>query len=208
MPSATHLYSFPVPLGRRGSAAAAVVGLHVLLVAGLIFGLAIQGPPEVIPIPPPVVAKRTVEPVAPPLRVDDGTWTFPVPQPRDLTDDTPLPDVRPPPAERSGEDLTALPPVGPSEVNLVRQARVLHGEDPLYPAAARRLGEHGVVLLRVLVGAEGRAERIEIATSSGYARLDDAAVSAVRRWVFTPAAAGSGPVASWTTLRVVFRLTE
>jgi len=85
---------------------------------------------------------------------------------------------------------------------------VLRADEPLYPAAARRLGEQGVVMLSVHVRPDGRPEAVVVATSSGYARLDTAAVAAVRHWLFVPAQSGSGPVASWVSLKVTFRLTD
>lgn len=58
---------------------------------------------------------------------------------------------------------------------------------PRYPAASRKAREDGRVLLRVVVGVDGRAKEISVIQSSGYARLDDSAVDAVRRWRFFPA---------------------
>jgi Fe-S cluster assembly scaffold protein SufB len=37
---------------------------------------------------------------------------------------------------------------------------------PIYPALSKRLGEHGTVVLRALVTAEGKAEKVEINKSS------------------------------------------
>ena len=58
---------------------------------------------------------------------------------------------------------------------------------PGYPreAAARR--EEGDVGLIVDVAADGHAAAVQIASSSGYAVLDDAARRAVSRWHFRPA---------------------
>ena len=42
------------------------------------------------------------------------------------------------------------------------------------------------MLLRVLIGREGRAERIEVQTSSGSRRLDEAAVKAAREALYRP----------------------
>jgi protein TonB len=205
MPSATLVHSFPVPLGRRGSAAVAVVALHIVLVAALITGIAVQLPKVDVSLAPPAV--RAPPRPEPPLgHAADSVrnrWTFSRPPVADDVVLPPLPvvtpggDVAPPPVVEVG------PPVAATST-----ARVLRSEEPPYPAAARRLGEQGAVLVRVLVGADGRAERVEIASSSGSSRLDEAALASVRRWLFAPANAGAGPVASWTTLRIVFRLTS
>ena len=54
--------------------------------------------------------------------------------------------------------------------------------EPAYPAASLELGESGNVLLRVAVSAEGQPTSVEISRSSGYGRLDRAALSAVKRF--------------------------
>src|SRR5712692_8147226 len=53
-------------------------------------------------------------------------------------------------------------------------ARVAYGTNPLppYPLVARRLGKEGVVLLEVLVSADGRAVDVSVRESSGFAALD------------------------------------
>ncbi len=75
-----------------------------------------------------------------------------------------------------------------------------------YPRLARRLGEQGRVLLRVLVSSAGRAEKIEVETSSGSPRLDQAARDAVARWQFVPARRGEEPVAARLLVPIVFKL--
>lgn len=58
--------------------------------------------------------------------------------------------------------------------------------EPTYPRESRRRGEHGTVLLRVLVGRNGIPIDIAIERSSGYRQLDRAAREAVLRWRFRP----------------------
>jgi protein TonB len=79
---------------------------------------------------------------------------------------------------------------------------------PRYPAAARRRGIEGEVLVRVAVGLDGRAERVEVLRSSGSALLDKAAVEALERWRFEPAQAAGQPVAATVEIPVTFRLTD
>lgn len=85
-------------------------------------------------------------------------------------------------------------------------ADYLHNPQPAYPPASRRLGEQGTVLLRVHVGADGRAGHVEIRHGSGYARLDRAALDAVALWRFVPARRGSEPIAAWVQVPVTFEL--
>ena len=92
--------------------------------------------------------------------------------------------------------------VTPASVN----AAYLHNPLPRYPAAARRAGEQGTVMLRVLVSREGTTARVEIDKSSGSPYLDAAARETVRAWRFTPARRGAEVIESWVVVPVVFRL--
>lgn len=77
---------------------------------------------------------------------------------------------------------------------------------PVYPTLSRRLGEQGTVSLRVLINAQGQATEIRIETSSGSARLDQAAVAAIRTWRFVPALRAGKPVSEWYEWKWQFRL--
>jgi protein TonB len=89
-----------------------------------------------------------------------------------------------------------------------RSLGVTRRVDPIYPPASRRMDEQGAVRLRVLVDERGRPQEVQVAKSSGFPRLDEAAVSAVKRWVFAPAMQGAVAVPTWTQVSVVFRLTQ
>jgi TonB family protein len=79
---------------------------------------------------------------------------------------------------------------------------------PRYSEQSRRLGEEGRVLLQVQVNALGFPERVEIAQSSGYPRLDDAAQEAVRGWCFIPATKDGVAVTAQLVMPMVFRLEK
>ena len=57
---------------------------------------------------------------------------------------------------------------------------------PRYPSESRHAHEEGLVVLRALIDASGRAKSIIVYKSSGHPRLDEAARSAVERAVFKP----------------------
>ena len=82
----------------------------------------------------------------------------------------------------------------------------LRNPPPKYPAESRKLREEGVVLLKVAVTAEGRAADVQLQRSSGFARLDEAALKAVRRWEFNPARVGATAVACAVEVPVRFGL--
>lgn len=76
-------------------------------------------------------------------------------------------------------------------------ADYLHNPHPLYPSASQRFNEQGRTTVRVLIGTNGQAERAEIAKSSGYKRLDDAAINTVMRWRYVPGKRGGAAEAMW-----------
>jgi len=82
----------------------------------------------------------------------------------------------------------------------------LSNPHPPYPAESRGAGEEGSVQLTVQVDARGRALSVTVERSSGFARLDRAAIEAVRRWRFRPATRAGMPVAASVTVPVRFRL--
>lgn len=77
---------------------------------------------------------------------------------------------------------------------------------PDYPAMSRRLGEQGVVELRVFITPEGRAADVQLVKSSGSARLDRSAMDSIREWRFLPARQSGRPVGAWYEWRWEFRL--
>jgi protein TonB len=80
---------------------------------------------------------------------------------------------------------------------------------PEYPPASRRAGEEGTVHLQVYVLETGRAGEIKVAKSSGFPKLDEAAVKEVQRnWRFVPGKEDGKPVAMWHIFAVTFRLTD
>lgn len=64
--------------------------------------------------------------------------------------------------------------------------RLIAAPAPRYPVESRRKREAGTVTLLVVVGEDGRVETISISRSSGFEQLDRAALSAVRRWRWSP----------------------
>ena len=80
---------------------------------------------------------------------------------------------------------------------------------PEYPPASRRAGEEGTVHLQVYVLENGRAGEIKVAKSSGFPKLDEAAVKEVQRnWRFVPGKEDGKPVPMWHIFAVTFRLTD
>jgi periplasmic protein TonB len=87
------------------------------------------------------------------------------------------------------------------------QALRLANPKPLYPLSSRRLGEEGVVELKALVLEDGRVGDVALVQSSGYARLDESALQAVRRWRYM-LPAGARMSRQWLLVPIDFNLSD
>lgn len=81
-------------------------------------------------------------------------------------------------------------PVGASDLSTT----MISAKPPRYPIESRRKHEQGTVVLTVLVGIDGTVANVSIAKSSGFQRLDSAALDAVARWRWSPATRNGQPV--------------
>ncbi|WP_143896499.1 energy transducer TonB, partial [Tepidimonas sediminis] len=103
--------------------------------------------------------------------------------------------------------VAAAPPAPPPKIELPSaSAAYLNNPPPAYPALSRRLGEQGRVVLRVRIEPDGTASAAEIRTSSGYERLDKAALEAVLRWRYVPGKRDGVPEAMWFLVPIQFVL--
>lgn len=170
-------------------------------------------PPHSIlqPLPPPPVA------LAPPRGEPDDGAVVPVPETRELV----LPQE---PETRTGSDAggakTTDLPIAPSTAGIKeerlpdRDEFVLVDELPAsaieirpdYPPIAREVGIEGLVVVHVLVGKDGHVLKAEVAEKFSIPLLNEAALGAARRWVFTPALRNNHPVPVWVALRFNFKL--
>ena len=161
--------------------------------------------------PQPIVEKPQESPK--PLPVKHTVQQPKPPEPQQLitaVSEAPTPVLAPTPpppapvvAAPAPQPITAAPvPVIPPNFN----ADYLDNPPPVYPALSRRLSEQGKVMLRVLVNARGGADKIELKSSSGSSRLDDAALETVKHWRFVPARQGDQPVPAWVLIPITFTL--
>jgi periplasmic protein TonB len=74
-----------------------------------------------------------------------------------------------------------------------------------YPDLARSSNIEGKVTVNVLVGTDGRVLKWEIA--SGVPVLNEAAIEAVKQYLFKPALANNKPVAVWVAVPINFKLS-
>ena len=78
--------------------------------------------------------------------------------------------------------------------------------DIVYPASSRRLNEQGLVIVAVHVDAAGVPQEVRLTQSSGFDRLDRAALAGVRRARFKPYTEGGQPTAGWARIPIPFEL--
>lgn len=150
--------------------------------------------PRPAPRPPPP------QPVAPPDPVPAPSAPIGVTTPQ-----PPAPPVAAPVAPPAPPAPPALP--APAQVELPStSADYLQNPKPPYPPISKRLGEQGKVVVRVLIGTDGTAQRAEVAESSGFDRLDQAALATVLRWRYVPGKRGGVPEAMWFRVPINFVL--
>ncbi|WP_024537850.1 energy transducer TonB [Comamonas badia] len=179
-------------------------------------------PPIPLPPPPPAPPKPKAPP--PPVRhapsPPKAVAPQPAPMPVAIADAAPAPDapvgviepqppappilapVAPPPP------APPVPPAAPAMVAPSSNASYLNNPPPTYPAVSRRLGEQGLVVLRVLIGTDGLPQQVQVNQSSGFERLDQAAVKTVSRWRFVPGTRNGVPEAMWHLQPINFVLTH
>lgn len=158
--------------------------------------------PQAKPISPPLQPTPVLSPAAP----SDAAPIVPsaAPAPSAATATVTPPNAAAPMAagnQRPANNATAAAVVLPST-----SADYLNNPAPPYPRQSKRLGEQGTVIIRVLITPEGRAEKAEIRTSSGYLRLDETALSTVQRWRFVPGQRNGAPEAMWFNVPIRFVL--
>ena len=83
-------------------------------------------------------------------------------------------------------------------------ARIVSRAEPVYPEEARRTGTQGLVVLDVLIGADGTVKRLQPA--SGNDMLAKSAMDAVRQWRFEPYRSSGRALEVETSIAVEFRL--
>jgi TonB family protein len=77
---------------------------------------------------------------------------------------------------------------------------------PAYPSTAIANAEQGVVAVNVLVDENGKASKPQLARSSGFDDLDNAAIAAALTWKYVPAMEGGRPEANRLTVAINFQL--
>lgn len=143
---------------------------------------------------PSVVAKAIQQPVQPKVVREQviaansttpavGKFTAPEPVTREETH--PQPSAQSAAATQPAQGSASTGNVQPRTVG-ISAIRYKSKPNAEYPEISKEMGEYGVVTIRVVIGADGRVQSVQVGRSSGFRRLDDAALRAVRRASFYP----------------------
>jgi protein TonB len=167
-------------------------------------------PPVTPPRKPPVQKPKAPAPTPParpapvPMPPEPAPQEAPAPAPPQAAPAPaapPAPDTAPPRAPAA-----QAAPAAPKTIS--SGAQYLQPPQPEYPAQSRRLGEEGRVILRVLLDEAGRVGQVQVQKSSGFPRLDQAAIDAVQRARFKPHLEDGRPLAVYVMVPISFRLDQ
>ncbi len=196
--------------GQRSFGLLFVIVFHIVLIYGLASGLAGDLSSKVAEVLQTKVVEETkiedvVEPPPPPPDTKIPPPDFVPPPSFDFVPDAPanstaIQAVQHTAAPKQVAEPTTMTKAKPGPKGLSR---------PEYPPASTRLGEEGVVGLQLYIGADGKVADVKIASTSGFERLDEAAVKhAQRSWKFVPCMQGDKPVACWLPLNFRWKIED
>jgi protein TonB len=159
---------------------AITIGLHAVVALALI-RMQFTHRTEVAPAPieAALLEAPPEEAPPPPTYTPEMNLVYSLPTPQEITIETETTQI-------SGTAITSPGPVTTVAPPMVESVEYVRAAPPVYPRESQRKREHGTVVLRVLVDAEGRPAQIQVERSSGYERLDTAAREAVAKFLFRP----------------------
>jgi protein TonB len=159
-------------------------------------------PDPVKPEPPKIVEQRPEPPKPEPAKaVTPAPEALPKPAPAPTPTPVPAPEAvakpAPPPA----------PAPTPAKSSSGSSAQYVGACESPYPTLSKRMNEKGTVVVKVLVKSDGTAGDVELKSSSGYPRLDQAWLEAIKTCRFTPSTGSDGkPIDEWFSAPLTFRL--
>ena len=203
------------------------LGISGAMIGGLFFA-APDIAPFILKPADPLITYVVPEPK--PVPVEPADNPAPRPQPRLQTPPPPLPI----PKTNQGVEIDALPyvppipagggvgtgtgtgvgvgpidppkPVPPLIVQPGIDPRYAADFQPTYPPAERRAEREGRVVVRVLIGTDGRVKQVERVEATSDAFYRTTLERALARWRFKPGTRDGAPVESWKTMTLTFVL--
>ncbi|MFL6686274.1 energy transducer TonB, partial [Paraburkholderia graminis] len=134
------------------------------------------------------------------------------PAPSPVTVAPPEPAAPAAPAAPPTPAAPAAPAIGRQTMEISAPKNVSHLDcniaKPDYPALSRRRGETGTAYVKFVVGLTGKLENIELKKSSGFSRLDDAALAAAHASACKPYLEDGQPIRAAYTQPYNFNLED
>lgn len=222
-------------MSRNTTIVVSVLALHVLVLWAMQMGLlrrvveAVVPPEMLVEIMAPPAPEQKQQPLPQPktlIKAPTPKPTVPTPAPT-VTQPAPTPLAiapsanAPAPSEAAPTSVAAAPssattgstanaPPAPPAPPKIEQpssaADHLNNPAPVYPQRSLQLRETGVVTLRILVGSDGLPKEVILEKSSGFDRLDQAALAAMPKWKFVPGKRDGKPIEMWALQAIPFRL--
>jgi protein TonB len=112
------------------------------------------------------------------------------------------PPPPPPPAKKEPPKITGPVTVG----GRVQAAKLIRNPQPVYPQIARQARISGTVELSAIIGEDGHIQSLTVV--SGHPLLRQAALDAVKQWVYQPTTLNEQAVKVSTTIDVIFTLGQ
>jgi protein TonB len=203
---------------------ALAVGINAALLGALIWSspeivTAIDWKPITatnIPVPPPpppdpaptkpTEVPRTTEIYAQPPIID--LPRLPDAGPIAVIDPPSIPDVTAGLGGGNGTVVVDPPKPPPVMAGAEVDPRYADALQPDYPADMRRMATEGQVVVRVLIGTDGRVKQIELVRSPSESFFNVTRRQALSRWRFKPATRDGVAYESWKTMSLRFTLVE
>jgi protein TonB len=158
--------------------------------------------PEEIPLPPP--PQEIARPAMPVVGdIEDVDLTIP---PTTLDANPANRTLPPPPVTRGEADLADTPKIVPMSVRprLLNRREVERELRRRYPAILREAGVGGAAQVWFFIDEEGRVVKTQLNRTSGYAKLDEAALQVAEVMRFSPALNRGREIPVWVSLPIRF----
>jgi TonB family protein len=114
-----------------------------------------------------------------------------------------VPDI---PAKPAPVETTSGKPSRLSVGGTVQAAKIVARVQPIYPESARSAGISGTVVLRAVIGMDGKPLSLRVMNSQIDPDLAHSAVEAVNQWRYTPTLLNGEPIEVDTTITVIYSL--
>ncbi|THD36181.1 MAG: TonB family protein [Sphingomonas sp.] len=213
---------FAADRGLKPGSMTLALAMTVLPIAGLI--VSTHADKIIAVFDPPIEVKNIPLPKDPPpdpqphpkadKPIDQKVYTPPIDLPplsenHVITTPT-FPDPPPPTPPGTGTVITQPPPpiAKPVIVGAAYDPRFANVLQPPYPASEIRSGNSGRVVIRVLIGTDGRVRQVERVSAASDAFFAAAEKQALTKWRFKPATSDGMPIEQWKVMGLRFELQD